>query len=148
MTDEAAHPRPPESPRVGVLAMVWHRDRILLVHRRRAPQAGHWGFPGGHVEPGERLAEAAGRELYEETGVRASPESALPAIDLIDRAADGAIRHHFVLVPVRLRYQGGQPAASDDAIAAAWFEPAALPEPLCTDVADLVAASHPGGELA
>jgi ADP-ribose pyrophosphatase YjhB (NUDIX family) len=128
-----------------VLAVVWHRDRVLLVHRRRAPQAGRWGFPGGHVEPGEPLTQAAVRELGEETGIRAVPESALPAIDLIERAPDGAVRHHFVLVPVRLRYQGGQAKASDDAAAAAWFDPAALPEPLCTDVAELIAASRPGG---
>ena len=145
MRDDAIHPRPTEPPKVGVLAMVWHQDRILLVHRRRAPQAGRWGFPGGHVEPGEQLAEAAGRELYEETGIRAEPESILPAMDLIDRATDGALRHHFVLVPVRLRYQGGQPAPFDDAAAAEWFAPEALPDPLCTDVAELVAASRPDG---
>lgn len=145
MTHTASRPDSPGPPRVGVLALVWHRRRILLVQRSRAPQAGRWGFPGGHVEPGEQLTEAATRELLEETGIQAAAETTLPPIDLIERGSEGDLRHHFVLVPISLRYQGGQPAPSDDAIAAEWFEPEALPEPLCTDVADLVAASRPGG---
>ena len=131
-------------PGVGVLAVVWHRDRILLVRRRRPPQAGHWGFPGGHIRPGETLREAARRELREETGIDAEPGEPFTALDLIDRDGDGGIRHHYALIAVTLRYLAGRPIPADDADAADWFEAARLPAPLCPGVDRLVAASRPG----
>ena len=42
-------------------------EEILLMQRS---DNGHWGLPGGHVEPGESVAEAALREVREETGWR------------------------------------------------------------------------------
>jgi 8-oxo-dGTP diphosphatase len=50
--------------------------RVLLVLRGRDPQRGRWSVPGGKVEPGETLEQAATREALEETGlqVRIGPE--------------------------------------------------------------------------
>ncbi len=58
-------------PRLGAIAVLVRDDRALLVQRGKMPDAGLWGFPGGHVEPGETALAAAVRELREETGVRA-----------------------------------------------------------------------------
>lgn len=45
---------------------VTHRGRLLLIHHRRL---GRWLQPGGHIDPGETVIEAARREIMEETGV-------------------------------------------------------------------------------
>lgn len=93
---------------------------LLLIQRRNPPDAGLWGFPGGHVEPGETALAAAARELLEETGVTARPLDYLDNIDMIERGADGALRFHFLLAAVRCEYVSGQPVAADDALDAAW----------------------------
>ncbi len=55
---------------VGVVAL-WH-GRLLLIRRGTEPGKGQWVVPGGRVEPGERLREAAAREAFEETGIEMS----------------------------------------------------------------------------
>lgn len=141
----------PSRPVVGVLAVVWRDDKVLLVRRANPPQSGCWGFPGGGVELSETLAQAAQRELVEETGVIATGGQPVTAIDVIEpsvaagtAAGDRARpRYHYVLVAVALDWQAGEPMAGDDALDAAWFSPDRLPEALCTDVAELVALTTP-----
>jgi 8-oxo-dGTP diphosphatase len=42
---------------LAVGAVVLHHDHVLLVRRATPPAAGRWSFPGGRVEPGERMAD-------------------------------------------------------------------------------------------
>ncbi|MGR3760501.1 NUDIX hydrolase [Roseobacteraceae bacterium NS-SX3] len=116
---------PPARPVLGALAVVCHRirgeDRVILVQRRNAPNAGWWGFPGGHVELGETALEAAARELREETGVAARPVEYLTNVDAILRAPGGAVERQYLLTAVLCEYQGGEPVADDDALQAAWL---------------------------
>ena len=107
-------------PKLAAIAVVIHEDRVLLVRRKNAPDAGLWGFPGGHVDPGETALAAAARELAEETGVVATPERYLTNIDVIERDATGALRFHFLLAAVLCRYVSGTPQAADDVSDAAW----------------------------
>ncbi|SEK17589.1 NUDIX hydrolase [Pacificibacter marinus] len=107
-------------PKLGALAVVIHQDQALLVQRKNPPDAGTWGYAGGHVEFGESFAEAAVRELHEETSVRATAVTLLDTAELIHRDADGAVTHHFVLGAVLCRYDSGVPVADDDAMDAAW----------------------------
>ncbi|MCQ0968840.1 NUDIX hydrolase (plasmid) [Paracoccus sp. TK19116] len=112
----------PHFPRVAALAVTIRGGQVLLVRRRNPPDAGLWGFPGGHVDPGETALDAAARELAEETGVAARPLRYLGNVDLIQRADDGTLNYHFLLAAVLCRHVAGEPLASDDAIEAAWFD--------------------------
>jgi mutator protein MutT len=56
-------------PRLGCGAAITENSKILLVKRRRSPEANHWGLPGGKVEPGERVEDAVIREIGEELGI-------------------------------------------------------------------------------
>lgn len=102
------------------MAVTLDGDRVLLVQRRNPPDAGLWGFPGGHVEPGETALNAAVRELAEETGITARSRGYLDNIDIIERGADGALRFHFLLAAVLCEYVSGRPVAADDALDARW----------------------------
>ncbi len=110
-------------PRLAALAVTLSGDRgqVLLVRRRNPPDAGLWGFPGGHVEPGETALAAAARELHEETGITGRPRAYLDNIDVIERAADGSLRFHFLLAAVLCDYVSGDPVAADDALDAQWM---------------------------
>ncbi|MEP3348106.1 MAG: NUDIX hydrolase [Litoreibacter sp.] len=107
-------------PKLGAIAVVIHDDHVLLVQRRNPPNAGQWGFPGGHVELGETALQAATRELLEETGVVATADAYLTNVDVIIRGPDGAVQHHYLLAAVQCTYVSGAPKADDDAMDAAW----------------------------
>ena len=111
-------------PKLGAIAVVYHEGRFLLVKRRKEPNAGTWGFPGGHVELGETGLEAAVRELQEETGVIATADHYLTNVDAITKDAAGDIVFHYLLAVVRCTYESGTPVAADDADDADWFAPA------------------------
>ncbi|WP_425050675.1 NUDIX hydrolase [Psychromarinibacter sp. S121] len=107
-------------PKLAALAVVLRDAEVLLVRRRNPPDAGLWGYPGGHVEWGETVAEAAVRELHEETGVRAEAVGWLDNLDTIVRDADGAVQHHYLLVAILCQWRGGTPEPRDDVYEAAW----------------------------
>ncbi len=102
--------------------------RVLLVLRGHEPQSGRWSIPGGHVEPGESAAEAAAREVLEETGLTVRVVRELGVAELT--AGDGRVfeAHDFLAEVV-----SGELRASDDAVDAAWFTPDELATLSLTD---------------
>jgi ADP-ribose pyrophosphatase YjhB (NUDIX family) len=112
----------PAQPIIGVGTVVWHGDRVLLVQRGRPPRQGQWSLPGGAQQLGESLAEAARREVLEETGVTVDLGHVIATIDSIERDADGRIRYHFTLIDFAAEAHSAELVPGDDAADARWFE--------------------------
>ena len=103
-------------PRLGALAVVIEEGQVLLALRSPdKPNAGFWGYPGGHVEPGETIAAAAVRELQEETCLHADPGEVLMHLDVISFDPPQVLQYHYLLVAVRCLNPMGDLRACDDA---------------------------------
>ena len=116
----------PDAPRVAVGAVVFHENRVLLVRRGQAPSDGLWAIPGGGVELGETLAQAAEREIREETGILVAAEEPIYVFDMVERDRAGQVRFHYVIVDLAARYLGGELHAGDDASEARWVSAAEM----------------------
>lgn len=102
------------TPCAGVVCL--RGEEVLLIRRGKPPRLGQWSIPGGRIEPGETVAEAALRELREETGVEARLLGLIDVIDYIDA------ERHYVLIDYAARWLSGEPRPGDDA-ADARFHP-------------------------
>jgi ADP-ribose pyrophosphatase len=111
----------PDHPRVAVGAVVFKDERVLLVRRGQPPAEDLWAIPGGSVEIGETLQDAAEREIREETGIRIRAAEPIYTFDVIERDKTGRIRFHYVIVDVSAEYVSGELTAGDDAIDARWI---------------------------
>jgi ADP-ribose pyrophosphatase len=110
----------PGKPRVAVGAVVFKEESVLLVRRGQPPAEDLWAIPGGSVEIGETLQEAAEREILEETGIQIRALKPIYTFDVIDRDTAGKVRFHYVIVDLAADYIMGEPAAGDDALEARW----------------------------
>ncbi|SON54730.1 Bifunctional NMN adenylyltransferase/Nudix hydrolase [Hartmannibacter diazotrophicus] len=117
----------PVMPRLGVSAAVWHAGRLLLVRRGKAPYAGLWSLPGGHVEAGELLADAARREVLEECGLSIETVGVPSLLESVRHDGDGHLAAHYVIAVFAGRLVGSDAIhAGDDAEEAGWHEPEVL----------------------
>lgn len=107
----------------AAISVVIQDGAVLLVRRANPPDAGRWAFPGGKIEPGETIHQAAVRELYEETGLDATPRHIFTAVDVFDRDQDGGLRQHFILIAVLCTASAGSVEPGSDALDARWFKP-------------------------
>lgn len=117
----------PEVPLVGVGSIIIEGDRVVLVKRAHPPIQGQWSIPGGVLEVGERMREAAIREAREETGLIVEPGELLGVFDRIVREADKRVQYHYVLIDFLCRRIGGELLAASDAAEVRWFTREELP---------------------
>ena len=110
----------PDHPRVAVGAVVFKENRVLLVRRGQPPAENLWAIPGGSVEIGETLQQAAEREIREETGIWIRAARPIYTFDVIERDEGKGIRFHYVIVDLLADYVSGELSAGDDAVEARW----------------------------
>jgi mutator protein MutT len=105
---------------VGVGVLIRDDDRYLIVERAADPDAGLWSIPGGLVEIGENVADAAVREAKEETGLDVEIGELLDVVDKIVRDDSSRVKYHFVIIDYLATPKGGTLKAASDARQARW----------------------------
>jgi 8-oxo-dGTP diphosphatase len=120
----------PAHPMVGVGVIVLRGEQVLLARRGHEPAQGLWSIPGGRLELGETLRQAALRELAEECGpdVQVNLLGVALVLDRIQRDVDGRSRYHYVLVDFVAEHISGEPVAGTDASEVRWASLAELAE--------------------
>ena len=112
----------PARPFLAASVAVFKEGSVLIARRARAPLIGLYSRPGGGVELGETLREAALRELAEEVGIGAD---ILAFVDHIEPIAyEGArVRTHFVIAAFVARWREGEARTSEEIDDFAWISP-------------------------
>ena len=129
---------------VAVGAVIVQDERLLLIQRTNDPGAGRWAVPGGHVEPGETLADAARREVLEETGLEVTVGDVAWVGDSIGPGDPPA--WHFAIVDFWATPAGGSLVAGGDAAVAEWVPIERLGNwPIVDTMVDLVHTLFPHG---
>jgi 8-oxo-dGTP diphosphatase len=148
-THGASEARGARWPRCAASAAIFRADKVLLVERGSGALKGLWSLPGGHIEPGERAAAAAAREVFEEAGIEAEVLGLLDVHEVVLRAADNRLSAHYLITVFFGRWVAGEPVAAGDAAAARFLAPGELGRyPLTEGAAPLIlrAWKRLGGE--
>jgi ADP-ribose pyrophosphatase YjhB (NUDIX family) len=110
----------PIVPLVGVGVLLTRDNSLLLVKRKFDPDAGYWAIPGGHLDLGEKVEDAAEREAYEETGFIVKVSKLAGIIDKIMCDNSGKVEYHYVLINYFVEQTNGnknqQPVPDTDAL--------------------------------
>ena len=112
----------PETPKLMVDVVIPSDDEVVLVRRGSEPFEGQWALPGGFVEVGETVRQAAVREAAEETGLAVEVSRLVGVYSEPDRDPRG----HNVSIAFLARVLGGQMQASTDAAEVELLDPATV----------------------
>lgn len=111
----------PGRPFLAASVALLRDGKVLLAARAHPPAQQHvFTLPGGLVDPGETLAEAALRELREEVGVEADLLGFIGPVEVIERDEAGAVRLHFVVCAHAARWRSGEPCRGPEAADLRW----------------------------
>ena len=110
----------PDRPFVGVGAVIWKDDKVLLVRREKEPRVNEWSIPGGAQIVGETLDQAVKREVKEETALTVSLSGLVDVVDGIFCDDGGAVKNHYTLVDFKVHWVSGEARAGDDVAEVRW----------------------------
>jgi len=108
-------------PKVAVGAVIFNKEKVLLVRRSNPPAQGMWAVPGGKIDPGETMQQALTREIKEETGLDIEVGEIVYVFDVIKHNEQNEISFHYVIIDFLCRLKGGRLQAGDDAREARWI---------------------------
>jgi ADP-ribose pyrophosphatase YjhB (NUDIX family) len=120
----------PARPFLAASVAVFRDGKVLLAARGNPPMDHLFSLPGGMVEPGESLGEAALRELHEEVGVEAALLGFVAPVEVIERDAEGRVRVHVVVAAHAAAWVSGEARTGPEAREVRWVserEMTALP---------------------
>jgi len=124
MSEQTADPRLyPDRPFLAASVAVFRDGKVLLASRTAAPAADLFSLPGGVVEVGEVLAEAALRELFEEVAVEARIIGFVDHSEIVQRDETGRIKRHFIIACFAAEWLAGEGTTSAEAGAILWVDP-------------------------
>ncbi|MGE3148574.1 MAG: NUDIX hydrolase [Pseudorhodoplanes sp.] len=110
----------PDHPILAVSTAVIRDGRVLLVRRASAPMEGLFTLPGGGVETGETLLEAAVREVREETGMVTSMPAFVGYREVILRDPEGRVSAHYVIMATAARWLAGEFELNEELVEGRW----------------------------
>ena len=108
-------------PKVGVAAIVFKNNTVLLIKRATEPNKGQWTFPGGKLIAGESLHHAAERETFEETSIKVAATEIAHTFEIIKHNHNNKLQFHYIIIDMDATYVSGSPEAKDDAADARWI---------------------------
>jgi 8-oxo-dGTP diphosphatase len=123
----------PQRPFLAVSAAIFRNGKVLVVRRARKPALNLYTLPGGAVEAGETLVEAAIREVREETSLSIEPVALAGHREVIARDDEGKVERHFVILSFASRWLAGEPVLSDELDDSRWVDPSELGNYRTTD---------------
>ena len=113
----------PERPFLAASVAVFRGGKVLLGQRTGGAGAGLWSLPGGMVETGERCAEAALREVLEETGVSARIVGLADLVEVILRDEAGRVRNHAAIAVFAGEWLTGEGTTGEECGGILWRRP-------------------------
>ncbi len=121
MKDQDTDPRLyPARPLIAVSIALFRDDLVLLIKRAKPPFENMFSFPGGLVETGELLQDAARRELWEELEMKAGELTFNRHLEMVERDAAGRVKRHFVVASFAGRWASGDGRMSDEVSEILW----------------------------
>ena len=132
----------PTRPFLAVSAAIFRDGKVLVVRRARKPALNLYTMPGGVVEAGETLAEAAAREVREETALEIEVLTLAGHREAVMRDKDGRVERHFVIMCFAARWISGEPVLNEELDEAHWLAPSEIAGLRTTDgLAEIVASA-------
>lgn len=116
----------PSRPIPGVGVIAFNDNQLLLIRRGKPPRRGEWSIPGGAVELGEAVRDAAVREFSEECGGAIQLRDVVDVVDIFWQDEHGKLQYHYVVVDFWAEWRGGEVKAQSDVLDTRWVAPADL----------------------